>query len=285
MLTFLRIREYSTFRPSFVYELSELRDFRQCQDLWESDPCVSLPPRIPCVSLCSAGRNRLTSPSVVDPRRGAWSVDPSGLLLASAGTSVTHCPVSLNNAFSLESFRSMKHVLSAMVMNQPGVLAHISGMLASRAYNIESLAVGETEDPAFSRITFVVTGDDKVLDQVRKQLEKIITVVKVVDYQNQDIVERDLMLIKVTASSSTRSEIREMVEIFRGKVVDIGEGHVIIEISGSESKLSAFINLMGPFGIIEMVRTGRVALSRTTALSIESALQPPPVYEEAVANG
>lgn len=179
----------------------------------------------------------------------------------------------------------MKHVLSAMVMNQPGVLAHISGMLASRAYNIESLAVGETEDPAFSRITFVVTGDDKVLDQVRKQLEKIITVVKVVDYQNQDIVERDLMLIKVTASGSTRSEIREMVEIFRGKIVDIGEGHAIVEISGSESKLSAFINLMRPFGIIEMVRTGRVALSRTTALSIESALQPPPVYEDAVANG
>ena len=93
------------------------------------------------------------------------------------------------------------------------------------------------------------------------------------------------MLIKVNASGSTRSEIREMVEIFRGKVVDIGEAHVIVEISGSESKLSAFINLMRPFGIVEMVRTGRVALSRTTALSIESALQPPPVYEEAVANG
>jgi acetolactate synthase-1/3 small subunit len=188
-------------------------------------------------------------------------------------------------AFSLESFRSMKHVLSAMVMNQPGVLAHISGMLASRAYNIESLAVGETEDPAFSRVTFVVTGDDKVLDQVRKQLEKIITVVKVVDYQNQDIVERDLMLIKVSANGGTRSEIREMVEIFRGKIVDIGEEHLIIEISGSESKLTAFINLMRAYGIIEMVRTGRIALSRNSSLSIESALQPPPAYEEAVVNG
>lgn len=179
----------------------------------------------------------------------------------------------------------MKHVLSAMVMNQPGVLAHISGMLASRAFNIESLAVGETEDPAFSRITFVVTGDDKVLDQVRKQLEKIVTVVKVVDYLSQDIVERDLMLIKVSAGGSVRSEIREMVEIFRGKIVDIGEEHVIVEISGSESKLTAFINLMRPFGIIEMVRTGRVALSRKSSLSIESALQPPPAFEDAVVNG
>jgi acetolactate synthase-1/3 small subunit len=172
-----------------------------------------------------------------------------------------------------------------MVMNQPGVLAHISGMLASRAFNIESLAVGETELPQFSRITFVVTGDDKVLNQVRKQLEKIVTVVKVVDYQSQDIVERDLMLIKVNATGTTRSEIREMVETFRGKIVDIGEEHLIVEISGSENKLSAFINLMRPFGIIEMVRTGRIALSRQTALSIESALQPPPAYEEAVVNG
>jgi acetolactate synthase-1/3 small subunit len=172
----------------------------------------------------------------------------------------------------------MKHVLSAMVMNQPGVLAHISGMLASRAFNIESLAVGETENPEFSRVTFVVAGDDKVLDQVRKQLEKIITVVKVVDYQNQGVVERDLMLIKVATAPGTRTEIREMVDIFRGKIVDIGE------LSGSENKLTAFIDLMRPFGIIEMVRTGRVALARETSLSIDAALQPPPTYEEAVLN-
>src|SRR6478609_598165 len=143
----------------------------------------------------------------------------------------------------------MKHVLSAMVMNQPGVLAHISGMLASRAFNIESLAVGETEDPAFSRITFVVTGDDKVLDQVRKQLEKIITVVKVVDYLNQDLVERDLMLIKVSTAGGQLSNVRELVEVFRGKIVNVGPQQVMIEISGSESKLTAFINLMRSFGI------------------------------------
>ena len=179
----------------------------------------------------------------------------------------------------------MKHVLSAMVMNQPGVLAHISGMLSSRAFNIESLAVGETENPAFSRVTFVVSGNDKVLDQVRKQLEKIITVIKVVDYQDQAVVERDLMLIKVATAAGTRTEIREMVEIFRGQIVDIGASHVIVEMSGSESKLTAFIDRMRPFGIIEMVRTGRVALSRETSLSIDAALQPPPTYEEAALNG
>ncbi|HEY0983459.1 MULTISPECIES: acetolactate synthase small subunit [unclassified Schlesneria] len=177
----------------------------------------------------------------------------------------------------------MKHVLSAMVMNQPGVLAHISGMLASRAFNIESLAVGVTERPEFSRITFVVAGDDKVLDQVRKQLEKIVTVVKVVDYQHQDLVERDLMLIKVSTAGDQLSNVREMVEIFRGKVVDVGSLHVMIEISGSESKLTAFIELMRPFGIIEMVRTGRIALAREKSLSVEDALQPPPAYEEEAA--
>ncbi len=166
-----------------------------------------------------------------------------------------------------------------MVMNQPGVLAHISGMLASRAFNIESLAVGETERPEFSRITFVVAGDDKVLDQVRKQLEKIITVVKVVDYLNQDLVERDLMLIKVATSGGRLSDVRELVEIFRGQVVDVGAQHVMVEISGSESKLTAFIDQMRSFGIIEMVRTGRIALARKKSLSIEDALQPPPAYE------
>jgi acetolactate synthase-1/3 small subunit len=174
----------------------------------------------------------------------------------------------------------MKHVISAIVMNQPGVLAHISGMLASRAFNIESLAVGETENPAFSRMTFVVTGDDKTLDQVRKQLEKIITVVKVVDFQSQEIVERDLMLIKVSTQSAPRSEVRELVEIFRGKIVDVSADCVMIEISGQESKLSAFIDLMRPFSILELVRTGRIALSRSSTLSVDQALLPPEPYDE-----
>ena len=164
----------------------------------------------------------------------------------------------------------MRHVLSALVTNQPGVLAHITGMLASRAFNIDSLAVGVTEDPDFSRITFVVNGDDHVLDQVRKQLEKIVTVVKVLDFSNRNYVERDLMLIKVSTNSGitsgtgngSRGEIRELVEIFRGRIVDVSPGHVMVEISGQERKLESFIDLVRPYGIIEMVRTGRVALLR-----------------------
>ena len=165
----------------------------------------------------------------------------------------------------------MKHVLSALVMNQPGVLAHISGMMASRAFNIDSLAVGETENRGFSRITFVVNGDDRVLDQVRKQLEKIVTVVKVVDFSKEDYVERDLMLIKVSTAQGQgkRNEVRELVDIFRGRIVDVSPDHVMVEIAGQEKKIEAFIDLMRPFGILEMVRTGRVALLRADAVTAD----------------
>jgi acetolactate synthase I/III small subunit len=157
----------------------------------------------------------------------------------------------------------MRHVLSALVQNVPGVLAHVSGMLASRGYNIDSLAVGATEDPVLSRMTFVVVGDDRVLEQVGKQLAKIVTVVSVVDISAQNSVERDMMLIKVAAcSGGPRSEVRELTEVFRGKVVDIGNQHVIVEISGQESKIEAFIDLMRPYGITELVRTGRIAMVR-----------------------
>ncbi len=165
----------------------------------------------------------------------------------------------------------MRHVLSALVMNQPGVLAHISGMLASRAFNIDSLAVGETENPEFSRVTFVVNGDDRVLDQVRKQLEKIVTVVRVLDFSGKDFVERDLMLIKVaTSGAGRRSEIKELVEVFRGRIVDVSHGHVMIEISGQESKIEAFIDVMRPFGILEIVRTGRIAMLRSDTVTVDS---------------
>ena len=157
----------------------------------------------------------------------------------------------------------MRHVISALVQNVPGVLAHVSGMLASRGYNIDSLAVGETEDPHLSRMTFVVMGDDRVLEQVRKQLEKIVTVVRVDDISAQDYVERDLMLIKVRSKSGeSRSEVRELVQIFRGRIVDVGADEVMIEISGRESKIVAFIERMRPFGIKELVRTGRIAMVR-----------------------
>lgn len=157
---------------------------------------------------------------------------------------------------------TMRHVLSALVHNQPGVLAHISGMLASRGFNIDSLAVGETEDPELSRMTFVVHGDDAVLEQVRKQLDKIVTVVKVQDISSEDYVERDLMLIKVAADAGQRMQIVLLVEMFRGRVVDISNDSLMIEISGREQKIEAFIELMRPFGILELARTGRIALVR-----------------------
>ena len=156
----------------------------------------------------------------------------------------------------------MRHVLSALVKNEPGVLAHVSGMLASRGFNIDSLAVGETEEPHLSRMTFVVHGDDAVLEQVRKQLDKIITIVKVLDISSEDYVERDLMLIKVRASPAQRMEIGLLVEMFRARVVDVSPGDLMMEVSGSERKIEAFIDLMRPYGIIELARTGRIALVR-----------------------
>jgi acetolactate synthase-1/3 small subunit len=156
----------------------------------------------------------------------------------------------------------MRHVLSALVQNQPGVLAHISGMLASRGFNIDSLAVGETEDANLSRMTFVVNGDDQELEQVRKQLDKVVTVVKVQDISSEDYVERDLMLIKVQALPGQRMEIVLLVEMFRGRVVDISSENLMIEISGQERKIEAFIELMRPYRILELARTGRIALVR-----------------------
>lgn len=156
----------------------------------------------------------------------------------------------------------MRHVISALVQNQPGVLAHVSGMLASRGFNIDSLAVGTTENPELSRMVFVVQGDDNVLEQARKQLGKIVTIVRVDDISSQNYVERDLMLIKIAAQPETRIEISLLVETFRGRVVDITDDTMMIEISGSEDKIEAFINLMRKYGILELARTGRIALVR-----------------------
>lgn len=156
----------------------------------------------------------------------------------------------------------MRHVLSAVVQNQPGVLAQISGMLASRGFNIDSLAVGATEVPELARMTFVVRGDDAELEQVRKQLGKVVTVVRVMDISSEDFVERDLMLIKVTATAQQRVEISLMVEMFRARVVDITHETLVVEVSGTEGKIEAFIDLLRPYGIIELARTGRIALVR-----------------------
>ncbi|MDO4549985.1 MAG: acetolactate synthase small subunit [Planctomycetia bacterium] len=156
----------------------------------------------------------------------------------------------------------MEHLLSALVQNVPGVLSHISGMLASRGYNISSLAVGETEDSSLSRMTIVVKGDAAILEQVRKQLEKIVTVVSVDDISAKDYVERDLALIRVKADTKARIRVRELVDIFRAKIVDVAPHSVIVEICGKERKIEAFIDLMRDFEILDVVRTGQIALAR-----------------------
>jgi len=156
----------------------------------------------------------------------------------------------------------MKHLISALVENKPGVLAHIAGMFAARAFNIDSLVVGRTEDPKLSRMTIVVVGDDRVVEQVRKQLAKVVPVVKVQDFAGRPIVARDLMLLSVTAPPEKRLEIVSLTEMFRGKVVDIGQKTLMIEVSGPESKIEAFINACRPYGIKNVARTGTIAMPR-----------------------
>jgi len=156
----------------------------------------------------------------------------------------------------------MKHIISALVENKPGVLAHVAGMFAARAFNIDSLVVGRTEDPDLSRMTIVVVGDDRVVEQVRKQLAKIVPVVKVQDFAGQPVVARDLMLISVSASPEKRPEVVSLVEMFKGKVVDIGPKALLVEVSGPESKIEAFINACKPYGIKSVARTGTIAVPR-----------------------
>lgn len=164
----------------------------------------------------------------------------------------------------------MRHILSALVQNQPGVLAHVSGMLASRGFNIDSLAVGETEQPEFSRMTFVVKGDDRVLEQVRKQLEKIVTVVKVEDISREAFVERDLILVRIAADPEKQAQIKQLVEIFRGKIVDVGPTSLMVEISGTEDKVEAFVELVRrSYQVVSLARTGRIALVRELQKSQE----------------
>jgi len=156
----------------------------------------------------------------------------------------------------------MKHIISALVENKPGVLAHVAGMFAARAFNIDSLAVGRTEDPMLSRMTIVVVGDDKVVEQVRKQLAKIVPVVKVQDFAGEPVVARDLMLIAISAPPEKRPEVLSLIEMFKGKVVDIGQKFVMVEVSGPESKIEAFIDVCRPYGIKSVARTGTIAMPR-----------------------
>lgn len=156
----------------------------------------------------------------------------------------------------------MRHVISALVMNEPGVLAHVAGMFSARGFNIDSLVVGRTEDPALSRMTIVVNADDRILEQVRKQLAKIITVVRVRDYKDLPFVERDLAMVKVATPPGKRAEILELVEIFRGRVVDVSGNTLMVLLSGEEEKIDAFVELVRPYGIKELARTGVIAMPR-----------------------
>jgi len=156
----------------------------------------------------------------------------------------------------------MRHIISALVMNEPGVLAHVAGMFSARGFNIDSLVVGRTEDPALSRMTIVVNADDRILEQVRKQLAKIVTVVRVRDYKDLPFVERDLALIKASTPPGKRGEVIELVNMFRGKVVDVGPNTLMVELSGEEEKIDAFVELIRPYGIREVARTGVIAMPR-----------------------
>jgi len=156
----------------------------------------------------------------------------------------------------------MKHVITALVQNQPGVLAHISGMFAARGFNIDSLVVGRTEDAELSRMTIVVVGDDSVLEQVRKQLGKVIPVVKVRDFTDIESVQRDLLLIRVHAPADRRPDVIGLVTLFRGRVADVARDSVVVELTGTEDKIEAFIDLVRPYGIRELARTGVIAMQR-----------------------
>ena len=155
-----------------------------------------------------------------------------------------------------------KHTISALVENHFGVLCRISGLFSSRGFNIDSLSVGETEDPTISRMTIVVRGDDRVLEQVVKQLNRLIDVIRVIDITQGAFVERELALIKMKADTSTRSEIIQIAEIFRTNIVDVCPSSMTIEVTGSENKVGAIIDMLTPFGINEIARTGPVALLR-----------------------
>ncbi len=155
-----------------------------------------------------------------------------------------------------------KHTLIALVEDKPGVLNRVSSLFRRRNFNIESIAVGHTEQPSLSRMTIVVEGDDAKVEQVRKQLDKVIDVVKIVDITHDDSVARELALIKVKASASTRSEIIQIVDIFRANIVDVSADSLIVEVTGDEDKVSSLLELLRGFGIREIARAGRIALTR-----------------------
>lgn len=163
----------------------------------------------------------------------------------------------------------MKHTISVLVENHFGVLAHVAGLFSARGFNIDSLAVGETDDPTVSRMTIVAHGDDRVIEQITKQLNKLIDVIKVQDLTQEDNIARELVLVKVHATAPTRSDILQIVNTFRAKVVDVNPHSLTVEVTGSEEKIDAMLELFRPFGVKEVVRTGTIALSRKSELNLK----------------
>ena len=158
----------------------------------------------------------------------------------------------------------MKHTISVLVENHFGVLARVSALFSARGYNIDSLCVGETEDPSVSRMTVVARGDDDVLEQIIKQLNKLVDTIDIIDLTNESFVERELIMVKIGATAKQRGEVIEIVSIFRAKVVDISPNSMIVECTGSEGKVEALIDMVRPYGIMELVRTGEIAIARAS---------------------
>ncbi len=158
--------------------------------------------------------------------------------------------------------KMQQHTVVALVYDKPGVLNRVVSMIRRRAFNIGSLAVGHSETPGLSRMTFVVEGDDSVLEQVTKQLRKLVDVVKVSDLKGVNAVYRELSLVRVSATAATRSEIIQIVDIFRANIVDVGHDSLIIEVTGDEDKLESLVTLLKPFGVLEIMRSGRLAMVR-----------------------
>ena len=174
----------------------------------------------------------------------------------------------------------MKHIISVLVENHFGVLAHVAGLFSARGFNIDSLAVGETEDPTVSRMTIMAHGDDRVIEQINKQLNKLIDVIKVKDLTGEENISRELVLVKVHATASIRSDILQIVNTFRAKVVDVNPSSLTVEVTGSEEKIDAMLELLRPFGIKEVVRTGTIALARKSELNLRKEKGESPVKEE-----
>jgi acetolactate synthase-1/3 small subunit len=157
----------------------------------------------------------------------------------------------------------MLHTLAALVENHPGVLIRVAGLFARRAYNIDSLSVCQTEDPEISRMTIMVHGDDQVIEQVINQLNKLVIVLSVTDLTTESVVDRELALIRINVSSETRAEVLQTVDIFRGRVVDMGRTNLTVELTGNTEKTDAFVNAVRPYGLLELVRTGKIAIKRS----------------------